>query len=110
MKAERDHDRRDGGEVARLGRTRRSTCRNPRRCTRRSRHNGMPRPVYWYEPPGYPTGLWVLSKWEHQRHVGANPELFSSRYGFAIGDASDPATVMHQLPEWARQKIEPRGT
>lgn len=63
-------------------------------------------PVYWYEPPGYPTGLWVLSKWEHQRHVGANPELFSSKYGFAIGDASDPATVMHQLPEWAQQKIE----
>jgi cytochrome P450 len=63
-------------------------------------------PVYWYEPPGYPTGLWVLSKWEHQRHVGANPELFSSRYGFAIGDASDPATVLQQLPEWARQKIE----
>jgi cytochrome P450 len=63
-------------------------------------------PVYWYEPPGYPTGLWVLSKWEHQRHVGANPELFSSRYGFAIGDASDPATVLHQLPEWAQRKIE----
>jgi hypothetical protein len=19
-------------------------------------------PVHWYEPPGYPTGLWVLSK------------------------------------------------
>jgi cytochrome P450 len=62
-------------------------------------------PVYWYEPPGYPTGLWVLSKWEHQRYVGNAPELFSSKYGFAIGDASDPSTVMHQLPEWARQKI-----
>jgi cytochrome P450 len=62
-------------------------------------------PVHWYEPPGYPTGLWVLSKWEHQRHVGANPELFSSQYGFAIGDASDPATVMRQLPDWAQQKI-----
>jgi len=62
-------------------------------------------PVYWYEPPGYPTGLWVLSKWEHQRFVGSHPELFSSQYGFAIGDASDPSTVMHQLPEWAQQRI-----
>jgi cytochrome P450 len=62
-------------------------------------------PVYWYEPAGYPTGLWVLSKWEDQRFVGSHPDLFSSRYGFAIGDASDPATVMHQLPEWARAEI-----
>jgi cytochrome P450 len=62
-------------------------------------------PVYWYEPPGYPTGLWVLSKWEHQRFVGSHPELFSSQYGFAIGDASDPSTVMHQLPEWAQQRL-----
>jgi cytochrome P450 len=62
-------------------------------------------PVYWYEPPGYPTGLWVLSKWEHQRFVGGHPELFSSRFGFAIGDASDPSTVIHQLPEWAQEKI-----
>jgi cytochrome P450 len=62
-------------------------------------------PVYWYEPPGYPTGLWVLSKWEHQRYVGSRPELFSSQYGFAIGDASDPSTVMQQLPDWAQQAI-----
>jgi cytochrome P450 len=62
-------------------------------------------PVYWYEPAGYPTGLWVLSKWDDQRHVGNHPELFSSQYGFAIGDASDPSTVMHQLPEWAQQRI-----
>jgi cytochrome P450 len=62
-------------------------------------------PVHWYEPPGYPTGFWVLSKWEHQRFVGSHPELFSSRYGFAIGDASDPSTVMHQLPEWAQQRL-----
>ena len=62
-------------------------------------------PVYWYEPPGYPTGFWVLSKYEHQRFVASHPELFSSRYGFAIGDASDPSTVMHQLPEWAKEKI-----
>jgi cytochrome P450 len=62
-------------------------------------------PVHWYEPPGYPTGLWVLSKWEHQRFVGSHPELFSSQYGFAIGDASDPSTVMHQLPEWAQRRI-----
>jgi len=62
-------------------------------------------PVHWYEPPGYATGLWVLSKWEHQRFVGSSPERFSSWYGFAIGDASDPATVMHQLPEWAQEKL-----
>ena len=36
---------------------------------------------------------------------GSHPELFSSQYGFAIGDASDPSTVIHQLPEWAQQKI-----
>lgn len=62
-------------------------------------------PVYWYEPPGYPSGFWVLSKWEPQRFVGSHPELFSSQYGFAIGDASDPSTVMHNLPEWAQARI-----
>jgi cytochrome P450 len=62
-------------------------------------------PVYWYTPTGFPTGFWVLSKWEHQRYVGSHPELFSSQYGFAIGDASDPSTVLHQLPDWAQQKI-----
>jgi cytochrome P450 len=65
-------------------------------------------PVYWYEPPGYPTGFWVLSKWEHQRYVGSHPELFSSRYGFAVGDASDPSTVMHTLPEWAQRALRER--
>jgi cytochrome P450 len=62
-------------------------------------------PVFWYEPPSFPTGLWTLSKWEHQRFVGSHPELFSSRYGFAVGDASDPATVMQQLPDWAQQAL-----
>jgi cytochrome P450 len=62
-------------------------------------------PVHWYEPPGYPTGLWVLSKGEDQRYVGSHPDQFSSWYGFAIGDASDPATVMGQLPEWAQGKL-----
>ena len=66
-------------------------------------------PVYWYEPPGYPTGFWVLSKWEHQRFVGSHPELFCSRNGFAIGDASDPATVLHQLPAWAREELRRPG-
>jgi cytochrome P450 len=66
-------------------------------------------PVYWYEPPGYPTGFWVLSKWEHQRFVASHPELFSSQYGYAIGDASDPATVVHTLPEWARQALSQPG-
>ena len=62
-------------------------------------------PVYWYEPPGYPTGLWVLSKWEHQRYVGSHPDLFCSGYGFAIGDASDPSTVVHTLPDWAQHAL-----
>jgi cytochrome P450 len=66
-------------------------------------------PVYWYEPPGYPTGFWVLSKWEHQRWVGSHPEIFSSQYGFAVGDASDPATVLHNLPEWARAALDEPG-
>ena len=66
-------------------------------------------PVHWYEPPGYPTGFWVLSKWEHQRFVGSHPELFCSRNGFAIGDASDPATVLHQLPQWARDALAEPG-
>jgi cytochrome P450 len=66
-------------------------------------------PVYWYEPPGYSTGLWILSKWEDQRFTGSHPDLFSSRFGFAIGDASDPSTVIHQLPAWAQEKIREGG-
>jgi cytochrome P450 len=66
-------------------------------------------PVHWYEPPGYPTGLWVLSKWEHQRFVGSHPELFCSRNGFAIGDASDPSTVVHTLPAWAQEALAGPG-
>jgi cytochrome P450 len=62
-------------------------------------------PVHWYEPDGYPTGFWVLSKWADQRYVGGNPELFSSRYGFAVGDASDPSTVIHTLPDWAQRAL-----
>jgi cytochrome P450 len=66
-------------------------------------------PVYWYEPPGFATGFWVLSKWEHQRYVGSHPELFSSQYGFAVGDASDPSAVMHQLPAWAKEALGKPG-
>jgi cytochrome P450 len=66
-------------------------------------------PVYWYEPRGFASGFWVLSKWEHQRFVGSHPELFSSQYGFAVGDASDPAAVMHTLPEWAREALAKPG-
>jgi cytochrome P450 len=66
-------------------------------------------PVYWYEPPGFTTGVWVLSKWEHQRFVGSHPELFSNRYGFAIGDAIDPAAVMDQLPPWAHGELSEPG-
>jgi cytochrome P450 len=66
-------------------------------------------PVHWYEPQGYPTGFWVLSKWGDQRYVGSNPELFSSQYGFAVGDASDPSTVIHTLPEWAQRALGEGG-
>jgi cytochrome P450 len=66
-------------------------------------------PVHWYEPEGYPTGFWVLSKWADQRYVGSNPELFSSQYGFAVGDASDPSTVIHTLPEWAQRALGEGG-
>jgi cytochrome P450 len=66
-------------------------------------------PVHWYEPPGYPTGFWVLSKWEHQRFVGSHPELFCSRNGFAIGDASDVSTVINQLPAWAKEELAKPG-
>jgi ferredoxin len=62
-------------------------------------------PVFWYEPPGYPTGFWVLSKWEHQRFVGSHTELFCSRNGFAIGDASEVSTVVGQLSAWAREEL-----
>jgi cytochrome P450 len=63
-------------------------------------------PVHYYEPPsGFATGFWVLSKWEHQRFVGSHPELFSSKYGFAVGDASEPSTVLHNLPAWAQERI-----
>ncbi len=62
-------------------------------------------PVYWYEPSRFATGFWVLSKWEHQRFVGSHPEQFSSQYGFAVGDASDPSTVIQQLPDWAQERI-----
>jgi hypothetical protein len=55
-------------------------------------------PVYRYEPEKFVSGLWVLSKWEHQRFVESHPELFSNRYGAATGDAGEPSTVMHQLP------------
>ena len=66
-------------------------------------------PVHWYEPPGFATGFWVLSKWEHQRFVGSHPELFSSRYGFALGDASAPSAVKQQLPKWAQQALDTPG-
>jgi cytochrome P450 len=62
-------------------------------------------PVYWYEPPGFPTGFWVLSTWEHVRFAAAHPELFSNRNGFAIGDARDPAVVLDQLPMWAQEEL-----
>ncbi len=66
-------------------------------------------PVYWYEPPDFPTGFWVLSKWEHVRFAAGHAELFCNRYGFSIGDARDPAAVTDQLPEWARRELERPG-
>src|SRR5438876_1902856 len=66
-------------------------------------------PVHWYEVPGLTTGVWVLTKWEHVRHVESHPELFSNAYGFLIGDALDPAAVMDQLPTWAREELRKPG-
>lgn len=62
-------------------------------------------PVHWYEPGGY----WVLSKWEDQRYVLGHPELFCSRYGHLIADASDPSKVMDQMPPWAQQELKDPG-
>jgi cytochrome P450 len=62
-------------------------------------------PVHFYEAPGCTSGFWVLSKWEHQRYVGSHPEIFSNRFGFAVGDANDPAGVIDQLPAWVREPL-----
>ncbi len=62
-------------------------------------------PIYWYESPNLTTGVWVLSKWEHCREVANSPELFINGKGFLIGDASDPATVIDQLPQWAQEQL-----
>jgi len=66
-------------------------------------------PVYWYESPALTTGVWVLSKWEHVRYVENNPQLFCNRYGFLIGDALRPETVIDQLPEWAQTELRKPG-
>lgn len=66
-------------------------------------------PVHWYESPALTTGVWVLSKWEHVRHVESHPELFSNRFGFLIGDALDPEVVADQLPEWAQKELSRPG-
>jgi cytochrome P450 family 109 len=65
--------------------------------------------IYRYEAPTLATPVWVLSKWEDCRAVAGNPELFCNGYGFLIGDAMEPATVMEQLPEWAREEIRRPG-
>jgi cytochrome P450 len=66
-------------------------------------------PIYRYEAPSLATDVWVLSKWQHCRDIANNPRVFCNRYGFLIGDASDPATVMPQLPEWAREELSKPG-
>ena len=66
--------------------------------------------IYWYEAPGLATGVWVLSRWADLRYVGSHPELFCNGYGFLIGDASDPATVIDQLPDWAQEELQRPGT
>ncbi len=55
-------------------------------------------------------GSGCCRSWEDQRFVGSNPALFSSNYGFAIGDASDPATVIDQLPELGAEMPSGRET
>ena len=66
-------------------------------------------PIYRYESPGLATGVWVLSKWEDCRSIANDPELFGNRYGFLIGDASDPDAVMAQLPRWAQAELRRPG-
>jgi cytochrome P450 len=66
-------------------------------------------PVYRYESPALTTPLWVLTRWEHVRYVESHPELFCNRYGFLIGDASDPAAVIGQLPAWAQEELRKPG-
>ncbi len=65
--------------------------------------------IYWYESPVMTTGAWVLSRWEDIRYVSSHPELFCNGRGFLIGDASDPSTIIDQLPEWARDGLEKPG-
>jgi cytochrome P450 len=66
-------------------------------------------PVHWYEAPGLATGFWVISKWEDARFVGSHPELFSNRFGFGIGDASEVEKVQAQLPQWAQSELRKPG-
>lgn len=66
-------------------------------------------PVYWYEAPTLSSGVWVVSKWEDIRYIGSHPDLFCNGYGFLIGDASEPATVMDQLPDWAQEQLRVPG-
>jgi len=66
-------------------------------------------PVHWYESPRLPRGFWVLSRWEDVRFVGSHPEVFSNRYGFAVGDASDPEVAIPQLPKWAQEELRRPG-
>src|SRR5579859_5633671 len=58
-------------------------------------------PVFWYEPAKF----WVLSKHEDQRYVSSHPELFSSHYGYLIGDNFDPQAVAAQPPDWAQAQL-----
>src|SRR4051812_47710502 len=65
--------------------------------------------IYWYESPHLNSGAWVLSKWEDIRYVGSHPELFGNQFGFLIGDASRPETVIDQLPAWAQEQLRQPG-
>ncbi|MFD9551667.1 cytochrome P450 [Nocardia salmonicida] len=60
------------------------------------------RPVLWHEQGQY----WVLSRHADQRAVGSNPEVFSSRFGFQIGDSFPVSQVIGNLPTWAQDQLD----
>src|SRR4051812_332693 len=58
-------------------------------------------PVLWHEPGGF----WVVTKHADIRHMGSNPQTFSSRFGFQIADTFPLEEVLPQLPPWAQEQL-----
>lgn len=58
-------------------------------------------PVFWYEP----AKVWVITKHEDIKFIGRSPDLFSTESGTILGHNIEPAKVLDQLPEWAREPL-----